>query len=82
MKRRNNMMHRGLCLMLATVMMVASCTTSAVPAKKVNGSSYVVWVDNLDFVDVRGSEKPLGILIWQALAEGVRRTLSLQRAQS
>lgn len=59
MKRRNNMIHRGLCLMLATVMMVASCTTSAVPVKKVNGSSYVVWVDNLDFVDVRGSEKPL-----------------------
>ena len=51
-----NAARRWICVMLVLVMTAITCVE---PVKAVTGVTSTAWVDNLDFVDIRGSEKPI-----------------------
>ena len=56
MKKISNAAGRWICVILVLVMTAITCVE---PVKAVTGYSSTAWVDNLDFVDIRGSEKPI-----------------------
>lgn len=59
MKKISNAAGRWICVILVLVMTAITCVE---PVKAVTGYSSTAWVDNLDFVDIRGSEKPIQCL--------------------
>lgn len=56
MKKYDHVVKRGLCAVLVIVMVAMTCIDSV---QAVTGYSQIAWVDNLDFADIRGSEKPI-----------------------
>ena len=52
MKKISNAAGRWICVILVLVMTAITCVE---PVKAVTGYSSTAWVDNLDFVDIRGS---------------------------
>ena len=52
MKKISNAAGRWICVILVLVMTAITCVE---PVKAVTGYSSTAWVDNLDFVDSRGS---------------------------